>query len=226
MNFLALCNSLIQKCGIAGGGITSVTSQTGEAGRVVSWINEAYLNVQLAETQWHWMRSNVSFTTTDSQSSYTPAQCGVTDFGGWKMDSFRRYITDTGVRSEAYLTALKYNDYRDTYLFGNMRLTTGDPRYISEAPDLSLNLGLIPGSVGYTVVGEYFKVPSSLVAESDSPLMPSQYHMIVVYRAMMMYGMYESASEVIQEGTSLYNAMLRRLMRDQMDDFCVSAALA
>ena len=96
MNFLALCNSLIQKCGIAGGGITSVTSQTGEAGRVVSWINEAYLNVQLAETQWHWMRSNVSFTTTDSQSSYTPAQCGVTDFGGWKMDSFRRYITDTG----------------------------------------------------------------------------------------------------------------------------------
>ena len=226
MNYLQLSQSLMQKCGISGSGLTTVTGQTGEAGRVTSWINEAYLNIQLAEPTWNWMRNQLSFVTTSGKYAYTPAECGVTDLGGWKMNSFRRYITSTGVRSEAYMTDIKYDAFRDTYLFGNMRLSTGDPRYIAEGPDLTLNLGLIPGDVGYTVVGEYYRAPSAMVLSADLPLMPAQFHMIVVYRAMMMYGMYESAAEVLQEGQQLYSAMLRRLMRDQMDDVSTAPALA
>lgn len=224
--YLQLCNSLIQKCGISGGSLTTVVGQTGESGRVASWIDEAYTNIQLTEPRWWWMRAPVSFTTVASQGSYTPTDCGLSDFGLWKMDSFRRYVTTTGTSSEQFLTPISYDNYRDTYLFGMMRTSYGDPRYISEGPDRSLNLGLIPGSVGYTVVGEYFKAPTSLTADADMPALPSQYHMLIVYRAMMMYGMYEAANETYQEGMNLYNSMLRRVMRDQMDDVCVGAALA
>lgn len=224
--YLQLCNSLIQKCGISGGSITTAVGQPGESGRVASWIDEAYLNIQLTEPRWWWMRGTVSFATVTNQGSYTPVQCGLSDFGLWKMDSFRSYITSTGTSSEQFLTPIPYDDYRDTYLFGMMRTSYGDPRYISEGPDRSLNLGLIPGDVGYTVVGEYFKTPTRLTADADTPALPAQYHMLIVYRAMMMYGMYESAPETVQEGTALYNAMLRRVMRDQMDDVCVGAALA
>lgn len=224
--YLQLCNSLIQKCGISGGSLTTVVGQTGESGRVASWIDEAYTNIQLTEPRWWWMRAPVSFTTVASQGSYTPTQCGLTDFGLWKMDSFRRYVTTTGTNSEQFLTPISYDNYRDTYLFGMMRTSYGDPRYISEGPDRSLNLGLIPGDVGYTVVGEYFKAPTSLTADADTPALPSQYHMLIVYRAMMMYGMYEAANETYQEGMALYNSMLRRVMRDQMDDVCVGSALA
>ena len=227
MNRLSLCNSLIQKCGISGGSMVTTVSQTGEAGRVVSWIDEAWLNIQLAEPRWNWMREPCSFTTTYNQYSYAPAaDVGLTDFGSWKIDSFRRYITSTGVRSEIFMTPMRYDTYRDTYLFGNMRLAPGDPLFISEGPDLSLNLGLIPNDVGYTINGEYFRAPVAMTTDTDSPDVPSQYHMLVVYRAMMMYGAYESAQEVLFEGTNLYNAMLRRLMRDQMEDISSTTALA
>ena len=226
MNYLALCNSLKSKVGISGADLTAVSGLTGESARLASWINEAYLNIQMAESHWNWMRSPLSFQTVAGQGAYTPAQCGVTDLGDWKMDSFRRYITDTGVRSELFLTPISYDNYRDTYLFGNLRLSYNDPRYIAQAPDRSLNLGMIPGDVGYTVVGEYYHAPVELTLATDTPAMPSQYHMIVVYRAMMMYGMFEAAPEVVQEGTSLYTTMLRRLLRDQMVDVTVGAALA
>lgn len=226
MTYLQLCNKLIEKCGITGGSLASVTGQTGEAARVVGWVNEAYVNIQEVHSTWSFLRRNVSFTTTDGKGSYTPAECGVTDLADWKMDSFRRYITSVGVRSEVFLGEIPYDQYRNTYLYGNLRLTTGDPISISVGPDLSLNLGLIPGSVGYTVVGEYFREPYDLVNASDTPVFPARYHMLVVYRAMMMYGMYEAAQEVYAEGLALYNSMIRRLSRDQLEDVILGAALA
>ena len=226
MNYLSLANALVQKCGISGVSLTTLQNQTGEAGRVAAWIDEAYLNVQLAYPNWDWMRATVSFPTVSGQGSYTPTEAGVTDFGWWKQDSFRRYITATGVRSETFLSNIRYDAYRDTYLFGNMRLSNGDPLVVAFGPDLSINLGLIPGDVGYTIVGEYFKQPLHLTLDADTPLIPSQYHQIIVYRAMMMYGMYEAAQEVTIEGTNLYNTMLRRLVRDQLSDVQFAGSLA
>lgn len=224
--YLQLCNALIKKVGITGT-MSTVVSQTGEMGRVTAWVDDAYLNIQLTETRWNWMRATLSFTTVASQSAYTAATAaGLTDFANWKMDSFRRYVTSTGVRSEQFLDPITYDNWRDTYLFGSMRSTTGDPTDIAEGPDMSLNLGLIPDSTGYTVVGEYYKSPTSLTADSDTPTLPARYHQMIVYRAMMMYGAYESAPEVYQEGAALYEPMLRRLLRDQIDDVTMGSALA
>lgn len=226
MNYLQLAQRLQQKAGISGSAMTTAQSQTGEAGRITAWIDEAYVDIQEVSASWMWMRSTVSFSTVQGQYSYTPAQCGVTDFANWKTDSFRRYTTSVGVRSEFFLGSMPYDKYRDTYIFGNMRLTQGIPVGIAVGPDMSLNLGLIPDTSDYTIVGEYFKEPSHLSADADIPNFPQRYHLLIVYRAMMMYGMYESATEVYQEGKSLYDAMLRRMTRDQLDDVTAGAALA
>lgn len=227
MTYLQLCNRMRQKSGISGGDLATCQNQTGEMGRVVSWIDEAYSAVQMIHENWDWMRKTVSFTTTDGKSSYTPAECGVNDLGVWKQDSFRTYITTTGVASEVFLSTLPYDNYRDTYLYGNMRNTKGRPISVAVGPsDLSLNLGLTPDSVGYTVVGEYFHEPKHLVNDADTPSFPSKYHMIVVYRAMMYYGMYEAATEVYQEGLSAYNELVRKLNNDQLQDVTLGNALA
>lgn len=226
MTYLQLCNSLIQKCGISGGSISSVANQVGEALRVVNWIAEAYIQIQLASPTWNWMRSDVSFSTVSNQGSYLPSQAGVTDFANWKTDSFRCYVTSTGVRSEMFLEKMDYDTFRDTYLFGNLRLSYSRPTVISFAPNYSINLGMAPDSTDYTIVGEYFKQPTTLVNSTDTPAMPSQFHNIIVYKAMMMYGMYEAAQEVVIEGANLYNQMLRRLVRDQLPDAESAGALA
>lgn len=219
MTYLELCNRLRNKVGISGPALTAVTGLTGESQRVVNWIDEAWVNIQEVHTTWDWMLKEVSFTTTASQSRYTPTECNVTDLSEWKKDSFRTYITSVGVASEVFLSDLPWDRYRDTYLYGNMRNTTGRPISISVyPPDKSLNLGLTPDSIGYTVVGEYYKEPVHLVAASDTPDMPNKFHMLIVYRAMMYYGSYESAPEVYSEGQTAYNEMVRRLNNEQIQD--------
>lgn len=225
MTYLELANRLVQKSGISGGSLATVQNQTGEMGRVVSWIDEAYSAVQMIHSNWDWMRKDYSFTTTQGKSSYTPTECGVTDLGDWKKDSHRTYISSVGVASEVFLGDLEYDKYRDTYLYGNLRNTQGRPIAIAVGPsDLSLNLGLTPDSIGYTVVGQYYHEPKHLVADTDTPSFPSKYHMIVVYRAMMYYGAYEAASEVYSEGLSAYNELVRKLNNEQLQDVTLGSA--
>lgn len=219
MTYLELCNKLIQKCAISGGELTAVTGLTGESGRVVAWIDEAYSAIQMIHPNWNWMQKDYSFETIEGQSSYTPAQCGITDFGEWKPDSHRSYITSVGVASEDFLRDMEYDAFRNTYLFGNMRLTQGRPLHVSVSPaNSSLNLGLTPDSIGYTVGGQYYHEPLHLVEVADTPTLPSKYHMIVVYRAMMYYGAYEAASDVYNEGSSAYNELVRKLNNEQLQD--------
>lgn len=216
LTFLQLANALIQKCGIAGGNLPSVIGQTGESARVVAWINEAYLNVQQLRTNWLWMEADVSFQTVAAKGAYTPSECGVMDLSRWHEDSFRAYITSVGVGSEVFLGRMDYDKFRDTYLYNNIRNTTGQPISIAVGSDRSLNLGLCPGPQGYTVVGKYYRAPSDLVANGDLPLLPAQYHMLIVYEAMQSYAAYEAASEVMAEGMRQYRRMKKRLENDQL----------
>ena len=226
MNYTSLCNALIQKCGISGGSISSVSGQVGEMGRVVAWINEAYEQVQLASQTWDWMRDDVSFVTVDGQTKYTPVQAGVTDMAMWKPGSFRCYQTAGGVGGENFLFDMDYDNFRDTYSFGTMRTATGMPTVISFGPDDAIHLGIGPDSAGYTVVGEYYKTPQALALDADTPLMPTHFHNIIVYRAMILYGMYEAAQEVVMEGTNLYGSMLRRMIRSELPGVTMGSALA
>ena len=226
MTNLQLCNRLITKAGISGGTLATTLNQTGEMGRVVSWIDEAYSTIQMIHPNWDWLRKDVTFTTTAGKSKYLPSECGVTDLGKWRMDSFRTYITSVGVASEVFLGSIGYDQYRDTYLYGNMRNTRGRSISVAVSPsDLSLNLGLTPDYVGYTVVGEYYREPLHFTTDTDTPLFPSKYHMIIVYRAMMYYGAYEAAAEVYNEGLAAYNELVRKLNNEQLQDATLGNAL-
>ena len=221
MTYLQLANRLIQKAGISGGALSTCQGQTGEPGRVVSWIDEAWVDIQEIHPNWDWMRRDVTFNTTASKSSYTPTECGVSDLGTWDLDTFRTYITSVGVASETFLGKIAYGHFRDTYQYGNMRNVVGRPIAITSNPkDLSLILGLTPDNT-YTVVGQYYQEPQHLSADSDTPAFPSKYHMLVVYRAMMYYGSYEAASEVYQEGKTNYDALVRKLNNEQLQDVTV-----
>ena len=100
------------------------------------------------------------------------------------------------------------------------------PVVVTETPDTSLGLGPTPGPVGYTVTGDYFAEPSEMVLATDVPVMPAKHHMIIVYRAMMYYGGFESAPEVYQRGEAEFNKLRRRMERDRMPMIGVAGALA
>lgn len=296
MNFLQLVNRYKLECGVTGADLVTTASQIGEYARLVTWINQAWLDIQNVRSDWGWMRKTATFQTASHKPTYSLSDIGITDFGFWMRDTFRNYsnpqvtvsiaspavvtlaghnlsVGDTvvffttgalptgmsastvyyvqsvlssdtfaisatsggaaintsgtqsgthtmtsnntsvfaGMKSEIFMGYVDYEEWRDTYLYGALRTVTTRPVAITVTPDKSLGLG--PVSIdGYTVLGDYYSSPSSMVNDADTPAMPSQYHMLIVYTAMLDYGFFEAAAEVIQRAEKKRDTLLRHLV--------------
>lgn len=224
MNFLALVNRTRLECGVSGSDLASVSGQTGESARLIAWCQSAWLDIQSARTDWQWMRKSASFQTVAGQATYTPAAIGLADFGSWFRDTFRNYDTAAGIKSETFMDYLAYDDWLDSYQIGALRSVQTRPNVITITAAKSIGLGPVPAA-GYTVTGDYFSVPSDLAANTDTPGLPAQFHMAIVYRAMVSYGMYEAAGETVQRGQMEFDKMMRRLHAHQMPEITAGGAL-
>jgi hypothetical protein len=89
------------------------------------------------------------------------------------------------------------------------------PVIFSIDPSKNFLLGPIPNDV-YVINGEGFALPTELVNDTDRPTMPAQYHMAIVWRALMYYGQYEAAHEAYSHGQNEYSRLMDKLLNDQM----------
>ncbi len=55
-----------------------------------------------------------------------------------------------------------------------------------------------------------------MVLDGDMPDMPPNLHMLIVYKAMIYYGLYEAASEVLGRGELQYNILMAQLERREL----------
>lgn len=224
MTYLQIVQRFCRESGLANT-ISAVTGQSGEALRMCEWANSAWMDIQGYHQDWGWLRTSTSFVCVDGQASYTPAQAGTTNFGMWVRDSFRNYPTATGTDAEIRMEFMDYEMWRDLYQFGSNRTATSQPKYFTILPaNKAIGLGPVP-TADYTVTADYFTLPTELEASSDTPSLPTQYHMAIVYRAMMMYGAYEAAPEVYQRGELEFKRLLRRLENDYMPEVTLGGPL-
>lgn len=133
--------------------------------------------------------------------------------------------TFAGLKSEIFMGYIEYESWRDGYEYGALRQIQTRPDVITITPDKSIGVGPFPID-GYTVVGDYWRVPSEMAANTDTPSLPTQFHMAIVYRAMMSYGAFEAAPEVYQRGEKEFNKLMHRLHFSQMPEITVGGALA
>lgn len=225
MNYLQLCQTVRELAGIPGTGPTSVAGQSGELRRLCNWVAQAWNEIQLKRADWLWMWDDTSFDTTAGKSIYAPvADLGLTRFARWKECSFSIYLKSSGKGAEVDLGHWQYNSFKGDYLYGTKATATGQPDAIAIAPNRSLILGLIPDAV-YTVEGEYYKSTQVLAADSDTPEMPEIYHMAIVHKALIKYGAYEAAGEVVQEQITNLSAVMNRLEQDQLPEVNLGCAL-
>lgn len=230
MNFLALCQSLVEKAGISGS-ITTTVSQTGEMLRVVNWVNEAWFDLQLKRTHWDWMRYDFTLQTVALQRSYAPADCtdvesnaAIANFSKWHKDTFRIFKTSVGKQSETPLEELPYLVFRDTYQLGQEQVGPPDSFAVRPRGKLLL-LGPIPDDV-YTVYGEYQRSATHLSGDADEPDLPAQYHMLIVHLAREKYATYENAPEVLAEASADADRLFSALSETQTEDVTLGDPLA
>lgn len=231
MNYLQLVQQLRSEVGASGNGPSSVLGQTGLPQRLVSWTNNAWLEIQGVHNTWNWMRQKFAWETVAGTGDYLPTAItntltgsAMTDLRYWYKDTFRAQKKSIGVQDEQWLVEWEYNVFRNTYRF-NLQVN-GRPVVFAENPQgKALMLGQIPDDV-YIITGEYQQRPYSLVANDDVPNIPEYYHMAIVYKAMEYYGLYEAAPEVLVRGKGQYQALLTQLEHEQLQEVTLGNPLA
>jgi len=225
MTFLELANRLLSEANISGTGLVTTTNQKGEYKQAVDYINTAYQDIQNLHPHWEFLRKDLSFNTIANINNYIDTSIGLSDFGEWSLDTMRVYLTSGSFANEVHMTPVEWDDFRDMFLFGASRTQTGMPIYICEKPDNSLILYPIPDDT-YTLEGEYFREPYTLTLDTDKPVFPTRFHMIIVWRALMYFATQLNAQELYAIGNIEYRKLLRKLEQFDLPPHEIAGALA
>lgn len=211
MTFLELVQSLRQEAGIPGTGPDSVIDQTGQLKKLVDWTARSWLDIQGMNESWKFLRASFSVAAAASTASITPAAAGITDFDKWHTKTLRSYQTSVGIADEQWIFEWDYDVFRDTYLFGQQ--TSGRPvSFAVRDNDFALLLGPVP-DVGYTITGEYQRKGVTLVADTDTPEIDSNLHMVIVWHALKKYARFEAAAESLLQANSEYADLMAKMER-------------
>ena len=225
MNLLQLVNQTRVECGVSGPTLSTAQGQVGESGRMVSWVQQAWIDLQTSKEDWLFLRKPFNFNTTGAQWQYTATDAGLSDFGNWKRDSFRCSSVGQDYKDEQLMNFMEWTTFRNLYRYANMRNTTARPVVISITPEKDMAFGSTPDQA-YVIDAEYYTQPVSLSADSDTPALPTRFHMAIVYRAMMYYAGYEAAPEVLSRGDFEYRRLYSRMEIDQLPTLVSGPPLA
>jgi hypothetical protein len=218
MTYLEICQRIAQESGvISGTQPTSVVGQNGKLKAIVGWGAEAYNMIQRERRDWRWLEGAFSGVTVAAQQRYTAANLGITTrFSSWVIKptqerySVSAYLTSAGRAEEYWLVWREWDDFNNTMMFGAPADDTGKPAYFSVDPDDKIVLWPTPDAV-YTLRGRYRKAIQQLAANTDTPEMPEENHMAIVWQGVMLMGTYDEAVQMQPNWQAFYDSNMQNL---------------
>jgi hypothetical protein len=224
VNYLALVNRTKLESGRSGGDLATVVGATGDNRLLCSLVAESWLKVQRISQEWAWMRSSVLASITASQITQDPAvdmtiqpddMVPVLDFRAFfpETEDYQMTLLDPATPAgESVLVFLEYPDFRARYIVGVHE--EGRPRFWSISPDNKLMLGPTPDMV-YHVRFDYRTTQTTLAVDADTPDMPVDFHMAIVWGALMSLAAYDNSPEVYTRSRAEYREVIAYLHQDQ-----------
>ena len=170
-------------------------------------------------------RQLVGYTTT-TQVAYTGSDLGATDFGRWNIgaDDYGVRAFDTTAPTVWWpVWPMAYADFRQQYIDGSP--TAGKPLDYSLNDDGQLMIGPL-SDVSYGIKTDYLAAPTELLADTDTPNMPSEFHMLLVWRALVEVGKYDNAPDVLARGSENFARMEQSLISSQARQIQLGGTLA
>ena len=217
MNLLQLTQAVKRESGMAGGGPLSVSTTVLQEQRLFAWVNWAARDITLAREDWRFRRANATLASTTDQAN-TAADFGLTDFASWKPATrFYKpstYRVSDGLSMERELVWMDYDQFRKTYTIGTQ--TPGMATNWTISPSEEFLLGPAPDSAHF-IRADYVRDYTDLVLDTDTPIIPARFHMLIVWRALREYGGFDAASEVFQRADQNYNSMWPQLLQSQTE---------
>lgn len=215
MNFLALVQRAHRERGISTAAPTSVVGASDRNQKTIDAVADAWAELQ-AERDWKWMRATTDTPLTIGQQTYTAAQLGIaTRFGRWRHESsdYAPILYVAGALNTLWeLIQWDLDNFRKLYLYRLQASTTPIAFAIDETEQFLV--GPQP-ALAYQLRAEYWKEPSVLAADADTPDMPSRFHMLMVWRALQDLAKTDAAPELLAKAEKNYGDLHDKILFDQ-----------
>ena len=246
MNRLELARRLAAKCGELRN-IRTLNDATGLVADYADWIDDAWRDLQ-NNIGWRWMRRQFVLETNEP-STLTPTQSGavydVTQLKDAETDAYltgvQKYrlqdpndppeialrVGDDPVEygNWTYLLLTDWGAWKWLYHFH--RSARSKPHYIAVTPDNKIALGPAPPAEDvYAVRGDHYARPAVMEGDLGEPVgLPEEYHMLLVYDAMLHYAHGRVAPEVLEESKLMSHTIRAQLEAVQSDPFRLAPPL-
>ena len=210
MTFLELCQALRREVGAPGNGPANVENQTGEYARLVSWIANEWHSIQQRHERWRfaWTRGTVELSSEFTEFSLPK------DLAALDPNSLR--IGDKSVQ------LIHWEDFENRALIFQ---TNPVPNIAAISPDGVLHFESHP-EPGSDLSLSYWKTPQRLVNNTDVPRCPDRFQYTIVYAAMIQYGLYENAPEVVEQGRYNFDRAYQEMVNRELPDVTMAGPLA
>lgn len=228
MTFLELARRVAQESGTISGEASpaAVTGQTGRLAKIVNWTRSAWEDIQRTREDWLFMVEDGTLATSASVDAYDM----IAGQAAWRArredgvaSGITIYRTADGASQETDLRWLDWDRFRRAYDFGAQ--PDAAPIHVSIDPRGRLRLGPTPDGA-YTVRFEYTAVPQTLTLGTDVPRMPAQFHMLIVWTALIYLGTDDEATTQLPLWERRRQALFDDLCRAQTPRTKIGGALA
>ncbi len=204
MTYLELCQKVNTLSGMQGT-FSSVTS-TGYQGTIAALVSAAWEDIQNLRQDWEFLKVETGFSTVVGQTEYTLLNI----FGSSTsvVGKYRGILGDDArvlqkISYDAYL--LKEVDEEDN----------SEPSRYAIHPTTQ-SIWMNPASEVEALALHYWRKPQVLANNTDEPICPSEFHMAIVYQALVNYGVFLGSGDMFQGYTSRASSIIGDMMRQQI----------
>lgn len=209
--FVQIVADAWEETGLSGDGPANVATATGKEKKMVGWVRQAWKDIQQYRTDWPWMQTVFSFTTSPGKKTYPLTELNLEDVESWIFQGASIYKVSDGVQGERKIASTTYEKWWNYFRIGDV--VVGPPECLFTNPiDKSLNVHPEPEDE-YTVTLRYQKQVQSLAENNDTPVLPSNnaWNEIIKWRALWLYAFHEGNPALLDEAEIQYDSMIQAL---------------
>lgn len=228
MNFLQLCQrvQLLTRGseGLVGTTPTTTVSQEGNLLEIVEWVNIAYADIQAKHRQWRFLTATGTVNTSSSTRTYTitstiSTYAKLIPYMAQEGDRpfILCHLNSIGVSDQSLVYYTPWAEFVGGVLDRGSRPSSRPSRFTIQ-PSGVFELDPTPDNT-YVLTFDYRRSIDVLSGNTDEPLMSSEYHMAIVWRAVHYYCITrDGTSDFYQKVQREYDREMRRLENAELPD--------
>lgn len=213
MNFLELCQKAHKKSGLSGASLPSVENQIGMLAKLVDFVQEADLDIQRSDKRWKFLWAEASSQLLQGVTDYLPADLSLLA-NNLTSDQVISAEIDNG-------QTLKYLSWTDFKLRCQVHIkqgSTGEPTHYTIMPNGKVRVCPIPEK-DLPISVEYYKSPVPMVNNTDTTLIPPEYHSAIVYAALKLFAIEQEDSDLYSMADNKFQMVELELCNNQLPKF-------